>query len=100
MEREKEIRTAICILTSHDINPDINYPELIKESMQKIISHFGTKWAKEAEEDMPMVLVDCNVTEEDITHLEGIMPSTGCRLLCLQAEKDNVKSTGFMLQVL
>jgi hypothetical protein len=97
---KKEIRTAICILTSHDINPDINYPELIKEGMQKIISHFGTKWAKEAEEDMPMVLVDCNVTEEDITFLESIMPSTGCRLLCLQAEKDNVKSTGFMLQVL
>lgn len=97
---KKEIRTAICILTSHDINPDINYPELIKESMQKIISHFGTKWAKEAEDSMPVVLVDCNVTEEDITHLEGIMPSTGCRLLCLQGEKDNVKSTGFMLQVL
>lgn len=97
---KKEIRTAICILTSHDIKPDINYPELIKEGIQKIISYFGTKWVKEAEDDMPMVLVDCSVTEEDITCLEEIMPSTGCRLLCLQAEKDNVKSTGFMLQVL
>ena len=53
MKREKEIRTVICILTSHDINPDINYPELIKEGIQKIISYFGTKWAKEAEDDKP-----------------------------------------------
>ena len=43
---------------------------------------------KEAKDDMPIVLVDCSVTEEDITHLEGIMPSTSCRLLCLQEEKD------------
>lgn len=100
MKRKKEIITAICILTSHDINPDINYPELIKEGIQKIISYFGTKWAKEAEDDMPIVLIDCNVTEEDIAHLEGIMPSTECKLLCLQAKKDNVKSTGEILQVL
>lgn len=100
MEREKEIRTSICILISHDINPDINYPGSIKEGIQKIISYFGTKWTKETEDDMPIVLVDCSVTEEDIIYLEGIMPLTSCRLLCLQGEKDNVKSTGYILQVL
>lgn len=100
MEKEKEIITAICILTSYDINPDTNYSGLINESIKKIISYFGTKWAKEAKDDMPIVLVDCNVTEEDIIYLEGIMPSTSCKLLCLQGEKDNVKSTGCMIQVL
>lgn len=97
---KKEIRTVICILQPYNVTSDINCPELIKESMRRIIRYFGTKWANKSEDSMPMILVDCNVTEEDIAHLENIMPSTNCKLLCLQGEKDNVKSTGFMLQVL
>lgn len=100
MERAKEIKTVICILLPYNVTSDINYPELIKESIRRIIRYFGTKWSNKSEDHMPIILVDCSVTEEDIAYLESIMPSTSCKLLCLQGEKDNVKSTDYMIQVL
>lgn len=69
-------------------NPQFNYRSGVSAVKNELTKYFGIKNIEDADEDMPVFAVSCEVTEEDLKKIESKF--TGLSLLALQGEKGKV----------
>ena len=71
-------------------NPNFNYRAGVLSARQELAKYFGEKYVLDADEDMPVFAVSCEVTEDDLKKLENKFSSL--RLLAIQGDPEKVKS--------
>lgn len=71
-------------------NPQFNYRSGVASVKNELTRYFGIKNIEDADEDMPVFVVSCEVTEEDLKKIESKF--TGLSLLAIQGEKDKVSN--------
>ena len=69
-------------------NPQFNYRAGVSSVKNELTRYFGIKNIEDADEDMPVFVVSCEVTEEDLKKIESKF--TGLALLAIQGEKGKV----------
>lgn len=69
-------------------NPQFNYCSGVSAVKNELTRYFGIKNIEDADEDMPVFAVSCEVTEEDLKKVESKF--TGLSLLALQGERGKV----------
>ena len=69
-------------------NPQFNYRSGVASVKNELTRYFGIKNIEDADEDMPVFTVSCEVTEEDLKKVESKF--TGLSLLALQGERGKV----------
>lgn len=69
-------------------NPQFNYRSGVASVKNELTRYFGIKNIEDADEDMPVFAVSCEVTEEDLKKVESKF--TGLALLAIQGEKGKV----------
>ena len=88
-------RTAIIITFEQKAN--IDYLQACNVTKHRIKEYFGTKWTSEHDSGIPIMLVDCDVTEEDVEALER---TTCATLLCLQTDDYTKASSNKIIKCL
>lgn len=71
-------------------NPQFNYRAGVMSVKNELTRYFGIKNIEDANENMPVFAVSCEVTEEDLKKIESKF--SGLALLALQGEKDKVNN--------
>lgn len=71
-------------------NPQFNYRSGVASVKNELTRYFGIKNIEDSDEDMPVFVVSCEVTEEDLKKIESKF--TGLSLLAIQGEKDKVSN--------
>lgn len=69
-------------------NPQFNYRAGVLSVKNELTRYFGAKNVEDADENMPVFAISCEVTEDDLRKIEAKF--TGLSLLALQGEKDKV----------
>lgn len=76
------METALWIIISSD-NSNIVYPTIVATVKSEIIKYFGTKNCEPNDKELPVILVTCEVTQNDINAIKRILENDSVHLVAL-----------------
>ena len=79
---------SIIIIIVNSNNTNVNYIGAVDHAKATIREYLGTKYVKEDEPEAPCIKLSCEVTQNDVNRLYGLIDNENIMLACMIADDD------------
>ena len=92
------MKTAIWISINSN-NRNIVYPAVVAIVKSKIVKYFGTKNCEPNDEELPIAVVTCEVTQNDINEIKKVLDNDSVKLVALIGSYESNRVNGDIIDL-